>query len=81
MNAMRERTKFQVCANHTFLKTLKRQRRAEFFCEGGPASRRPCDPAKPCRIWPGTDLFVPEICTSEADWPRAVWACNREAHA
>ncbi len=58
----RTRTIFHICRNHGRLHAHSRQRRAEFFSEGGPAFGPPCTPGDPCRMWAGTDLFVPEVC-------------------
>lgn len=77
MKAPRKITKFHVCQRHVRLELLSRYRRAEFFCEGGP-SGDPCDSSDPCRIWPGTDLFVESSCHGEADWP-ARWEVNTRA--
>ena len=74
--APRKHTRFDICDAHTFLRTWGgRHRLAEVFCEGGPAAADRCTPGTPCRIWPGTDMFEPSVCTSEADWP-ANWRAN-----
>lgn len=68
----RKRTRFQTCERHAWLMAERRERRAEFFVEGGPAH----DPGDGgcrggvCRLWPGRDLFVEDICHGEfeLDW-------------
>lgn len=74
--ATRKITKFQVCANHAWIDTERRERRAQVFGEGGPGSGPPCESSKPCRMWPGTDLFIPEVCESEMDLD---WAVNQRS--
>lgn len=59
----RKHTKFQTCIRHGWLNGERRSRRAEFFTEGGPADG-PCSGGR-CRMWAGTDLFVPEVCEGE----------------
>lgn len=68
----RVRTKFESCDRHAWLSGESRQRRAEFYVEGGPADQSGCTGGK-CRLWPGTDLFEPSVCTSEfpLDWTEA----------
>lgn len=65
----RKHTKFQTCKRHRWLEGETRYRRAEFFVEGGPAGQAGCENGL-CRLWPGTDLFTPEICSEELelDW-------------
>lgn len=62
----RKRTVFSICTSHAGL-FAGRQRTAEIFAEGGPATAGPCTPGAPCKIRPGTDLFVAHICR-ERDW-------------
>lgn len=71
----RKRTRFVVCERHAFLERETRQRRAEFFVEGGPTNA-PCSGGR-CRLWAGTDLFVAEVCVGE--YPLG-WRVN-EAYA
>jgi hypothetical protein len=68
----RKHTKFQTCERHRWLMGETRNRRAEFFLEGGPASQTECKGGE-CRLWPGTDLCVSSICTDEyaLDWTKA----------
>lgn len=75
----RKITKFYCCPAHAhYFSDMTRKRRAEFFCEGGPGSGSPCANGNRCRIWPGTDMFIPEHCIGEADWP-SKWAINTKA--
>ncbi|ANA86854.1 hypothetical protein BH772_gp031 [Gordonia phage Bachita] len=79
----RKRTKFQICSVHeVWHSPMTRRRIAECFCEGGPGVidrtrswEQPCNPDQPCRIWPGTDFYVADVCHSEADWPKE-WRVN-----
>lgn len=64
----RKRSKFQVCERHARLGSLPARRRAEFFVEGGPAGQAGCCGGR-CRLWPGTDLFVADICEGELPLP------------
>lgn len=68
---LRKHTRFETCARHRWLAAERRKRRAEFFCEGGPAEEAGCCDGL-CRLWPGTDLFEPSICSSEFEltWTR-----------
>lgn len=68
----RKRTKFETCERHRWLNRETRRRRAEFFCEGGPAGQAGCSGGT-CRLWPGTDVFDPAVCGAEMvlDWTRA----------
>lgn len=70
---IRKHTKFQTCEHHTHWRSEGRSRHAEFFCEGGDG--RHCEGGI-CRCWPGTDLFVAEICDRELDYN---WAREPEA--
>lgn len=74
---MRQRTTFEICANHQgWFAGTTRYRKAEVFCEGGPAHASPCDHYHPCRLFAGTDLFCQDVCTGE--YPLD-WAVNRSA--
>lgn len=75
MTTTRKQTKFQTCERHSWLNGLPRKRRAEFYCEGGPANQAGCRDGL-CRLWPGTDIFEPSVCTSEMslDWTSEVQA-------
>jgi hypothetical protein len=70
MNRVRKITKFATCERHAWLMSERRERRAEFFCEGGPADREPGCRGGVCRLWAGTDLFIAEVCVGEypLDW-------------
>jgi hypothetical protein len=58
---LRQHTVFLFCAKHAgFFAGERRQRVAEFFAEGGPATSR-CHPDGACRVRPGRDLFVPNL--------------------
>ncbi len=69
----RKITKFQTCKKHDWLNGETRYRRAEFFCEGGPSHQTPGCSGGTCRLWPGTDIFEPSVCTEEMplQWTRA----------
>lgn len=69
---VRKHTKFETCERHRWLKRETRYRRAEFFAEGGPAGQAGCEGGR-CRLWPGRDLFVEELCSEEfeLDWTAA----------
>ena len=60
----------EFCEHHapTFL-SVPVYRRAETMVEGGWASGGPCEGGK-CRLWPGRDYYVAEICHGEMvlDW-------------
>lgn len=57
----RKVTVFDFCERHASLNALPKYRRAEFVAEGGPA-HAPCDPNRPCAIYPGTDFFIADVC-------------------
>ena len=66
----RKHTKFEVCDRHQgWFAGTSRERKAETFVEGGPGSVKGCDGGK-CRLWPGRDFYVEEICHGELelDW-------------
>lgn len=67
----RKRTRFETCDRHRWLDGETRSRRAEFFCEGGPAGQAGCRGGL-CRIWPGTDIFEASVCHGEMelDWTK-----------
>ena len=73
MTGLRKITKFQTCTRHRWLDSETRRRRAEFFFEGGPAGENGCSGGV-CRLWPGTDLCAPDICSSEY---RLEWTSRR----
>lgn len=85
MADVRKHTKFQTCQRHRYLDTItdrgngrvSRTRRAEIFMEGGPADEAGCIGGR-CRIWPGTDLFVADICHDEY---ALTWTCPRSTTA
>lgn len=62
--APRKHTRFKTCKRHQWLDAERPRRRAEFFCEGGPANEAGCRDGI-CRLWPGTDLFEPSVCHGE----------------
>ena len=68
MTTIRKITKFQTCERHAWLGKGGR-RMAECFCEGGPGGQAGCRNGI-CRMWAGTDFFIPEVCTGEypLDW-------------
>lgn len=60
-------TKFTICSAHTpLLSGESRYRKAEIFAEGGPSRSTPCT-ARGCRIIPGRDLFILDLCSSTYD--------------
>lgn len=65
----RKHSRFVTCTRHKWLDGERRSRRAEFFVEGGPAGQEGCEGGT-CRLFPGTDLFIEEICHGELtlDW-------------
>lgn len=78
----RKRTVFGLCAHHrSYFDGETRYTLAEFFAEGGPMTQ--CDLDSPCKVRPGTDLFVAEIC-GERRWfdmgspnhPLPTWSVN-----
>jgi hypothetical protein len=75
----RKTTKFTICASHrAMLAGAGRSRVAEIFCEGGPAQARPCT-APGCRVAPGVDLYVAELCNATYDTNPGspfAWAAN-----
>jgi hypothetical protein len=44
-----------------------RYRKAECMVEGGPGSMSPGCEGGSCRLWPGTDIFEPSVCSSEME--------------
>lgn len=71
----RKGTKFYICASHWWLKLETRRTRAECFVEGGPGYGEACTPDDPCRLWPGTDFYTPDI-SDGSEFPLD-WAVNR----
>lgn len=70
MTRERKHTKFQICDTHAgWFAGETRSRKAECFVEGGPGHAAPCS-GDGCRLWPGRDFFVAEICRGEfqLDW-------------
>ena len=70
MTRERKHTKFEICERHReWFAGESRYRKAEVFVEGGPAGKAGCEGGM-CRLWPGTDFYVPEICHDELelDW-------------
>jgi len=71
--AIRKTSKILTCDGHTaFFARLPRRRRFEFMVEGGTST--PCRGETRCRLFPGTDVFAPDICGEE--YPLD-WAANR----
>ncbi len=64
---IRKITKTETCNRHAawFDNCGDRSRRIECFAEGGPGSMTPGCSGGRCRLWPGTDFFVPEVCSGE----------------
>lgn len=72
--ATRKITKFELCERHApWFAGSRRRRQIECFVEGGPGGWSPGCEGGTCRLWPGTDLFVPEVCLGELslDWTKA----------
>lgn len=63
----RKVTVFHWCERHARWGSDGRYRSAETFGEGGPGSGPPCTPGDPCKIRPGTDLMVADLCV-QRDW-------------
>lgn len=81
----RQHTVFKVCPRHAgWFDRDSRYRMAETFGEGGPGSGGPCTPGDSCKIRPGTDIFVAEMCVQRAWYDTAAgdhhfrWAVNAE---
>jgi hypothetical protein len=73
MNAPRKHSKFQTCERHApWFAGQGRRRILECFVEGGPGGWSPGCNNGACRLWPGTDVFVAEVCGEEMklDWTR-----------
>lgn len=71
MTRARKITKFQLCDRHaSWFAGTTRYRKAETFVEGGPGSGLPGCSGGKCRLWPGRDFYVEEICHGEMtlDW-------------
>jgi hypothetical protein len=69
----RKRTRFEFCEKHApMFYRERRERQAEVCVEGGWAGAQGCEGGR-CRLWPGRDFFVVEICASEypLDWTTA----------
>lgn len=76
LNRPRKISKWQFCAKHgPWFEGNTRYRIAECLVEGGPGGMTPgCEGGK-CRLWPGRDFYVEEICHGELldedmDWTR-----------
>ena len=70
----RKHSRYELCSRHApWFVGVSRRRALECFVEGGPAGsmRGACTGGK-CRLWPGTDVFVPDVCHAEMDldWTR-----------
>lgn len=66
----RKQTVFRICDRHKgWFAGETRRRIAETFVEGGPGHGGPCAGGR-CRMWPGTDFYVADICHGEheLDW-------------
>ncbi len=83
LTATRKLSKFVICERHAgWFAGTTRERKAECFVEGGPGGMAGCCPGPDgygqpkCRLWPGRDFFVEEICHGEfaLDWVQS----NRE---
>lgn len=77
---MRAQTRFELCDAHIGWKSLGWRRLADMFTSGGPSSGLACTP-QPCRIRPGSDLFVDGVDGDELDriadqWVRT-WSVNQ----
>lgn len=70
----RKQTRFELCGRHRpWFEGNTRARQIECMVEGGPGGWAPgCVDGK-CRIWPGTDVFYPEVCGGELEleWTHA----------
>jgi hypothetical protein len=67
MTKERKITKWEICDYHAgWFAGESRRRIAETFVEGGPGGMGTCRDGK-CRLWPGRDFYVSDICTSELD--------------
>lgn len=69
-SAARKRTRMEFCDRHAPMFLEERvDRRAETMVEGGWSHGGPCEGGK-CRLWPGRDFYVAEVCHGEMvlDW-------------
>ena len=67
----RKVTKTQFCDRHApWFALSPRYRKIECMVEGGPGGWTPGCSGGTCRLWPGTDIFTPSVCTGELslDW-------------
>lgn len=63
----RKVTVFKLCPRHDGLGSEGRSRLAETFGEGGPGFGGPCTTGDSCKIRPGTDIFIADMCI-QRDW-------------
>ncbi len=73
LTAARKVSKWEFCERHApWFRGETRYRIAETFVEGGPATDEPGCASGCCRLWPGRDFYVEEICHGEMDleWTR-----------
>jgi hypothetical protein len=76
---MRKISKFQICDRHApWFAGCTRRRTLECFVEGGPGGWTPGCSGGKCRLWPGTDVFDPAVCSGELplEWTEAL-TCSR----
>jgi hypothetical protein len=74
LTAARKVSKFQICERHAgWFSGETRYRIAETFVEGGPSMNEQGCAGGRCRLWPGRDFYVEEICHGELslDWTKA----------
>lgn len=63
----RKISKFVICERHaSWFAGETRYRTAECFAEGGPGSVKGCAGGV-CRLWPGRDFYIEELCHSEME--------------
>lgn len=69
----RKVTKYLLCDRHRgWFSGATRCRAIECLAEGGPGGMSPGCTGGHCHLWPGTDMFVVEVCFGEMDleWTR-----------
>lgn len=84
----RKVTVFKLCSRHRgWFGNDSRERMADVFGEGGPGHGPPCVPGDPCKIRPGRDFFVADICALPGWYDTAAgdhdfrWAVNEPKSA
>jgi hypothetical protein len=74
---MRKQSRFDLCDNHKQRWNSNRDAAAAMGEGGPPAGEKPCSP-RPCKFFPGSDMFAAWVTDEWAEETVRDWDVNRQ---